>query len=55
MGPEHQEFAHGVKLAVIATVSAVLTATLVIGAGRVLLPQPHAVAAPAGFVQASTR
>jgi len=37
--PDHQEFADGVKLAAIAAVSAVLTATVVIGAGRVLLPQ----------------
>ena len=33
------------KLAAIAAVSAVLTATVVIGAGRVLLPQAEAVAA----------
>ena len=39
MRPDHQEFADGVKLAAIAAVSAVLTATVVIGAGRVLLPQ----------------
>jgi predicted cation transporter len=37
--PDQQEFADGVKLAAIAAVSAVLTATVVIGAGRVLLPQ----------------
>lgn len=46
MGPEQREFAHGVKLAAIAAVSAVATATLVIGAGRSLLPGPEAVAAP---------
>jgi len=40
--PDHQEFADGVKLAAIAAVSAVLTATVVIGAGRVLLPQGEA-------------
>ena len=39
MRPDHQEFANGVKLAAIAAVSAVLTATVVIGAGRALLPQ----------------
>ncbi|GEM_PF-1021729 len=43
--PDHQEFADGVKLAAIAAVSAVLTATLVIGAGRTLLPQAETVAA----------
>ena len=39
MRPDQQEFADGVKLAAIAAVSAVLTATVVIGAGRMLLPQ----------------
>lgn len=43
--PDHQEFADGVKLAAIAAVSAVLTATVVIGAGRTLLPQAQAAAA----------
>lgn len=43
--PDHQEFADGVKLAAIAAVSAVLTATVVIGAGQSLLPQAEAVAA----------
>jgi len=43
--PNHQEFADGVKLAAIAAVTAVLTATVVIGAGRALLPQVAAVAA----------
>ncbi|MBP8062321.1 MAG: hypothetical protein KAY29_00475 [Brevundimonas sp.] len=42
MRPDHQEFADGVKLAAIAAISAVLTATVVIGAGRVLLPQGEA-------------
>jgi len=37
--PDHQEFADGVKLAAIAAISAVLTATVVIGAGRTLLPR----------------
>ena len=43
--PDHQEFADGVKLAAIAAVSAVLTATVVIGAGRALLPHADTVAA----------
>jgi len=43
--PNHQEFADGVKLAAIAAVSAVLTATLVIGVGRSVMPQADAVAA----------
>ena len=47
MGPEQREFAHGVKLAVIAAVSAVATTAAVIGAGRTLLPGPDAAAAPA--------
>ena len=45
MRPDHQEFADGVKLAAIAAVSAALTATVVIGAGRMLLPQAETVAA----------
>ena len=45
MRPDHQEFADGVKLAAIAAVSAVLTATIVIGAGRTFLPQAEAAAA----------
>ena len=43
--PDHQEFTDGVKLAAIAAICAVLTATVVIGAGRVLLPSGEAVAA----------
>lgn len=39
--PDH-EFTDGVRLGAIAVVSAVVTATLVIGAGRALLPQPEA-------------
>lgn len=35
--PDHQEFADGMKLLALAVVSAVLTATLVIGAGQSLL------------------
>ena len=45
MRPNHQEFADGVKLAAIAAVSAVLTATVVIGVGRSVMPQASAVAA----------
>ena len=45
MRPDHQEFAEGVRLAAIAAVSAVLTATVVIGAGRTLMPPAEAVAA----------
>ena len=41
---EHQELADGAKLAAIAALSAVLTAVVVIFAGRALLPQPHAAA-----------
>ena len=44
MRPDHQEFTDGVKLATIAVLSAVLTATVVIGAGRVLLPKADPVA-----------
>ena len=43
--PNHQEFTDGVKLAAIAAVSAVLTATVVIGAGRTLMPQGSVMAA----------
>jgi len=35
--PEDREFGHGLKLTAIAVISAVLTATLVIGAGQTLL------------------
>ena len=45
MRPDHQEFTDGVRLAAIAAICAVLTATVVIGAGRVLLPPGEAVAA----------
>ena len=38
VGPDHQEFVQAVKLAAVALVAAVLTASVVIGAGRVLLP-----------------
>ena len=39
MGPERQEILENIRLAAIAAVSAILTATLVIGAGRTLLPK----------------
>jgi hypothetical protein len=42
--PDHQEFADGLRLATIAVIAAVLSATVVIGAGRVLLPRPDPVA-----------
>jgi len=42
--PDHQEFADGMKLAAIAVVSAVLTATLVIGAGQSLLSRGESAA-----------
>lgn len=45
MRPDHQEFADGVKLAAIAAVTAVLTATVVIGAGRTILPRTEVAAA----------
>ena len=40
MGPEH-EITEGIRMGAIAVVSAVVTATLVIGAGRALAPQAH--------------
>lgn len=41
MRPDH-EFTDGVRLGAIAVVSAVVTAMLVIGAGRAFLPQAEA-------------
>lgn len=41
MRPDH-EIVDGIRLGAIALVSAVVTAMLVIGAGRTLLPQPEA-------------
>jgi hypothetical protein len=43
--PDYQEFADGAKLAAIAAVSAALMATVVIGAGRTLLPRVEVAAA----------
>ncbi|NJC40298.1 hypothetical protein GGQ87_000556 [Brevundimonas alba] len=55
MRPDH-EFTDGIRLGAIAVASAVITAMLVIGVGRTLLPQPEAQAAerPA-LIQASLR
>lgn len=47
MRPDHQEFSDGLKLATVAVLSAVLTATVVIGAGRAFLPRPEAAATTA--------
>ena len=43
--PEHQELAEGAKLVAIAAAWAILTATVVISTGRMLLPRADAVAA----------
>ncbi|MBI2261883.1 MAG: hypothetical protein HYU62_09495 [Caulobacterales bacterium] len=49
-----QELTDGVRLGAIAVVSAVVTAMLVIGAGRTLLPQPEAQAkGQPGLIRAS--
>ena len=51
--PDH-EFTDGVRLGAIAVVSAVVTAVLVIGAGRAFLPQAEAQASePPALVRAS--
>ncbi|MDP3803699.1 hypothetical protein [Brevundimonas sp.] len=57
MRPDHQEFADGVKLAAIAAISAVLTATVVIGAGRTLPPRGGAAVAaePPALTRVSLR
>ena len=55
MRPDH-EITDGVRLGAIAVVSAVVTAMLVIGAGRSLLPQAEAQAKePPALTQASLR
>lgn len=41
MGPEHEDLTRGVKLAAIALVSAVLTASLIIGIGEGLRHSPE--------------
>jgi hypothetical protein len=54
--PDHQELVEGLKMTAVAVVSALLTATLVIGAGRGLLSQPDAAQAqPAALIRVSTR
>ncbi len=53
--PDHQEFADGVKLAAIAAVAAVLTATIVIGAGGMLLPRAETVPDQPELVRVSLR
>ncbi len=37
MGPDHRDLMHGLRLAAIALVSAVVTATLMIGVGGALI------------------
>jgi len=56
--PDHQEFTEGLKLTAVAVVSALLTATVVIGAGRAALHPLQAQpvqAATAALIPASTR
>lgn len=57
MRPDHKEFIDGLRLAAIAVASAVLTATLVIGAGRAVLDHsPRDSGAPmTGMIQAAAR
>ncbi|MBA4804472.1 MAG: hypothetical protein H2038_07465 [Brevundimonas sp.] len=56
MRPDHQEFIAGARLAAIAAVSAVVTATLVIGVGRALLPEAAAAgAAEAPLIRVAAR
>ncbi|KQS55101.1 hypothetical protein ASG17_03100 [Brevundimonas sp. Leaf363] len=50
MGSEREELLHGVKLAAVAVISAVLTASVVIGAGHALQPR-QIQAAPAEAAQ----
>ena len=37
MGPDHHDIRHGLKLALVAVISAVTVATVVIGAGHALM------------------
>lgn len=57
MRPDHSDFVNSLKLAAIAVASAMLTATLVIGAGRAVLEHtPQEAAAPAiRLLQAAVR
>ena len=48
---EHSELLQGLKLAAVAVVSAVLTASVVIGAGQALRPRAVATAAPGEAAQ----
>ena len=48
MRPDQQDFTDSLKLAAIASVAAVVTATVVIGAGRAVLQAPPATASVAG-------
>jgi len=45
VGPDHHDIRQGVKLALVAVVSAVATATLVIGAGHALMGEDRAAVA----------
>jgi len=53
--PDHQEFADGVKLAAIAAVSAVLTATVVVGSGRAFSAQREFQVVASGLTPAVLR
>ena len=54
--PDHQEFVEGLRLAAIAVIAAVVSATVVIGAGRAFLPKPDPVAvAQAQLIQTVSR
>ncbi|WP_439472428.1 hypothetical protein [Brevundimonas sp.] len=56
MRPDHQEFVDGLRLATIAVIAAVVSATVVIGAGRAFLPKPDPVAvAQAQLIQTVSR
>jgi phage tail protein X len=48
--PEDREFGHGLKLTAIAVISAVLTATFVIGAGQALLRSSKSIILPQATV-----
>jgi hypothetical protein len=54
--PDHQELVEGLKLTAVAVMSAVLTATLVIGAGRAMSPDVRAAAGqPGALIQVVAR
>ena len=50
MTPKDREFGHGLKLTAIAVISAVLTATFVIGAGQALLRSSKPIILPQATV-----